>query len=85
MRIVTFNNLGTGHLVVETKCRGGHKLKTLCGRDYPGVLGEQQIEEPQAPYDRNSRLHDGHLHLCGRCQVSLESFAVKAAYWRSAA
>ena len=32
--------------------------KTLCGRDYPGVLGEQEF-------------HSGDVSLCGVCESSL--------------
>jgi len=76
MRIVTFNNLGTGHLVKETASRKGFRMQTLCGRNYPGVLGQLKITEPQGnhPSSRSgARLSGPHLHLCGRCEAVLES------------
>ena len=69
MRIVTFNNKGTGHLV-RTTAGGGIRLKTLCKRVYPGARGRLRIEPHQ------DGPGDDHLHLCGLCQDALESSVV---------
>ena len=80
MRIVTFNNLGTGHLFNEEKDR------TACGKTWPGALGEVEIHEPQGPDHARGRhvvshVLDGKLHLCGNCEKVIAS-AGSTMYWR---
>jgi len=68
MRIVTFNNKGSGHLFNEKKGM------TACGKKWPGALGEMRIEEYQNGYDSD-------LHLCGNCEKVIAT-AGSTMYWR---
>jgi len=49
--------------------------KTLCGRDYPGVLGNQEF-------------HSGDVHLCGVCETTyarrVRVFTIQSARDRAA-
>lgn len=81
MRIVTFNNRGTGHLVPTTR-RGGVKRKTLCGRKIASVLDMPEIREPQEKdYHRGKHVlthpADGKLYLCGRCESAVEAIGAR--------
>ncbi len=71
MRIVTFNNKGSGHLFNEKKGM------TACGKKWPGPNGELEIREPQAADYSNDRK----LHLCGNCEKVITS-AGSTMYWR---
>ena len=70
MRIVTFNNLGAGHVLEKAGV-------TACGRPWPGVLGEMEIVEPQG-YGVSNFTRDRSLNLCGSCRRAIESRATKA-------
>ena len=70
MRIVTFNNLGAGHVLEKDGV-------TACGRDWPGALGEMRIAEPQG-YGVSNFVRDTNLHLCGSCRRAIEARPTKA-------
>lgn len=57
MRIVTFNNLGTAHVLIQ-------RSTTCCGKRYPGAQGEEA---------RFAALPDVDLHLCGNCERVIET------------
>lgn len=69
MRIVTFNNLGTGHLLSRW-----YTGTTMCGRKYPGVLGKLPIgTQGNGPATRSgARRKDSNMDLCGNCTSSNE-------------
>ena len=54
MKIVTFNNHGTGHVLVSN-------IYTACGKRYPGAEGRLTDIGHSAAYP------DGDLHLCRKC------------------
>ena len=70
MRIVTFNNLGAGHVLEKSGV-------TACGRAWPGSLGEMAIVEPQG-YGVSNFTRDRNLQLCGSCRRAIEARPTKA-------
>ena len=62
MRIITFNNMGTGHIL------NNKSTHTVCGREWPGAQGEVEIREPQ--YADSSI--GGKVHLCGNCEKVID-------------
>jgi len=57
MRLVIYNRLrpGVAHICQATKAGSSYQHKTLCGRRWPGVLGQLTIFSDE-------------LHLCWVCQ-----------------
>ncbi len=71
MKIETFNNRGSAHLVDDNNV-------TLCGRKWPGSQGKLKFREPQLrnyPRGRHIVAHpnDGNVYLCGNCEKVVEA------------